>query len=349
MQTPMIEEIKFILAVVATPTVSVLAILIYLFNKPEKLDQWAALMYKFFSFITQRFGVLKSRVERGLIAADIQAVINTTGQELSRESPGTLPHMVKVEWIKDDNVQSYLKDGKVIVRLNRQVDQARNVVVTTLAYLSKGLLPRSKMYLDDILRQATDFAVAKRMFAASRETGAAQYFFSEIFEPAIKQTPQLYQDAGTLDALQNIGYFSHVYLTELRELGEQLWPATPSERIFSEIRRFVDFLHVIAKKERNEDVPLQFQGARLKAAILLVARPIILQEIGIRAYERRVAWLIRNGFNSIYINGWGEPNIFSVRALLSRCEQNGQLTVLHTYTFSLALHRGERLRNLSME
>jgi transcription antitermination factor NusA-like protein len=192
--------------------------------------------------------------------------------------------------------------------------------------------------------QATDFTVAKRIFASARGTGAIEYFVTEVLEPAIGQTPALRTDGALLDELESRGFFSRVYLNEIRELGDRLQPAMPNERIHGEVRAFAEFLYTIATKRPDEDVPLTFEGARLKLAILLVARAAVLEQYGLEAHARRIEWLIRNRFDVIYITGQGGPNASSVRMLLWKTVNAGLLTVLRTYHYLVPRYGGESNR-----
>jgi transcription antitermination factor NusA-like protein len=340
----MAEELKIILPAVLSPSAAFIVVVTYLVLNPAKVDQWASLIYRFLSFVGAVVGVFKERLERGRIAADIQAVINTAGQELSKQSPGALAHLVRIDWASVAQAEAYLEQGEVIVRLDRHANQDRNIVVATLTYVSKGLLPRARMYVDRTLMRATDFTVAKRIFASARASGAPEYFVTHVLEPAIKGSAQLGKDAALLDELESVGFFSRIYLGEIRELGDRIQPAIPTERIHGEVRAFAEFLYRIATKARDEDVPLQYEGARLKVSIPLVARAAVLEEYGLRAHLRRIERLLREGFDSIYINGWGEPNVTSVRMLLRRAVKTGQLTVLRTYDYRVPRYRGESNR-----
>jgi len=332
-----------VIVVIAVGTASPLtgiALLVYFLMNPEKLDQWGSIIWRFLSCVGRYVVVLRDTVERGRTATDIQAVINTAGRELTAEAPGMLPHMMKIEWVAPLQAETYLNKGEVIVRLDRHANQERNIVVATLAYLSRGLLPRARIYVDHILAQATDFSIAKRIFARDRGSGSLSYFVTEILDPTVQQDPSLRQDLELLEEIEGIGFLTRVFLNELRELGERLQPALPTDRIFGEVRNFARFLHTIAIRQKGEIVPLTFEGARMKVTVVLVARPEVLEEHGLGRHRLAIETIVRQGFDVIYVSGWGDVNVTSVVHLLRLVEEAGLLTVLRTYRYPVPRYLG---------
>jgi hypothetical protein len=229
----------------STTGIAVVAVLLYLFSHPEKFDQWGNLFYRLLGFLGQRWSWLAERAEHGQVAWSIQDTVNTIGTELSRQAPGILPHALRIEWVKATDPEAFFRDGEVVVRLSHHSNQDKNIVMATLAYLGKGLLPRARQYLDNSLRQATDFAIARYILGAARGTGASDYLITNVLLPAFEKVPQLQDDSVLLDDLEGVGFLTRVFLHEVRELGERIFPAIPNERTASEIRHFAGFLQVI--------------------------------------------------------------------------------------------------------
>ena len=127
-------------------------------DKVEVLGAW---FYRTFCWAFRKW-------EYNRAATDVQAAVNTVGEAVNREAEDALPHAMKIEYAKTaQDAEAFLRDGKIIVTMGHSPDRDRNLVVSTIAYLSKGLLPRARPYVDNVLMRATDFAVAKRIFAST--------------------------------------------------------------------------------------------------------------------------------------------------------------------------------------
>lgn len=340
-----LEQLVTLAAIVASPT-SVVVVLLYLFKHPEKVDQWASLFYRLLYFLFGRWVAARERLERSVVASDIQATVNTGVEQLEKQAPGVLPYALKVQWVRTQDPESFVRDGEVVVRLDRHTAEDRNIVVAAVAYLRMGLLPRARAYVDRSLLAASQFAVAKRILGARRDTGAAEYFFERVLLPSLEKEPDLRGDIDLVDDLDSVGFFTRVFLTEVKHFGERVFPATPGRIMSEEIRAFAAYLRTIATKAREEDVPLTFGGAKIQVANVLVARARTLASVGIDAYIRRIQLHIREGFESIYICGWGEEYIGVVREIVRAIEKGGQLRILRVQEFPIPRHRGAMNRGI---
>lgn len=299
----MSEWIKLIIASGAIGT----GLFLYFLTNPDKFEHWAAIFYRVLYSLSSNYPRIRQKVDRYAVASSIQDSINGVCAKVNRESfPDVLPHALKIEWVQSANPDSFIKKGQVTVRLRYYVNQDRNIVDSTLLYLKVGLLPRSKNYLDKVLRKSCEFKVASQVFLARRDTGAYDYFFEKELAPAIKNEPDIKRDLQVLEDMDSVGFFTRVFLTEVKQTGEKLLGAIPTPAIQQELRSFASFLQTIANKGENEDVPLAFNGVKVKAAVVLVARKETIQSYGIKPYINAIARKVREGYEFIYVSGWGE-------------------------------------------
>ena len=310
-----------------------LAICIYFLLNPEKLEKLASIFFNIISKVNVRW-------EYGKLASEIQYQINYASKQIEKEAPDILPYAPKIEWVKKEEEEAFLKRGEIIVRLKRGVNHERNLVMATLLYLSKGLLPKSRSYIDKNLMKSIEFTVAKRIFAKTRPSTVFDYFTDEILLPAFREEPALEKDCQQLEILEDVGYFTRILLVELKELGKRLAPALPTKHIFQEIRAFVNFLCTIVQKRKEEDVRLLFPGTRLKVGVILVAKKQTIQKWGIEAHKRRIAKYIREGVDVIYICGWGKHNVQRVKNIVKDMEKNEQIKVLMKSTYIIPRFEG---------
>ena len=329
----------------SSTTLALVAVLLYLFSHPERFDQWGRLIYRFLGFIADHLGRYSASawkyIERGRVAWDVQAVVNTVSGTLNQRSPGALPYVLKVEWVKSiDDEMKFVRGGEAIIRLRRHSNRDTNIIKVTLAYLSLGLLPRARLYMDDLLRRSVDCVVAKSIFAAQEDSSVATHFLENVILPEIRKEPRLRDDMDLLDNLEEKGFFTRVFLAEVHQFGERVFPATPNREMTEEIRTFANYLRIIATKETGEYVPLDFDSPRFKVAIVLVAEESHLARVGLGGYIRRIDLLIREGFPTIYVSGWGEEYIGLIRQMVKEIKRSGKLRVVKSEEFPLPPRRG---------
>lgn len=290
----------------------VTGLLIFLFKNPDKFEHWMAIFYQALYYLFSSFPKLKRKLDRYAVASSIQDTVNGACEQVNRESPGAFPHAIRVDWVKSESKDSFISNGQVVVRLKHFPNQDRNIVDSTLLYLKVGFLPRARHYLDSSLQRSCEFKVALYIFSLRRDSGAYDYFYENELRPALKSDPSLVFDLQLVDDLDSVGYFTRVFLSEIRYAGEKLIGSTSTPALQKELRDFASFLQTIATKGRNQNVPLSFKGGKIKAAVILVARPTTILPYGTEPYINRISRCVREGYESIYIAAWGSEYAKSV-------------------------------------
>lgn len=292
----------------------------------DKLEPLVASFYRTFSWVYRKW-------EYGNVAANVQAAVNTVGEAFDREAGDVLPHAMKIEWTKTaQDAEAFLRNGEIIVTMDYSPNLDRNLVVSTLAYLEKGLLLQARPYIDKILMRATDFTVAKSIFMSAKRSSAMSLFFKEYLEPEIEKEPRLRDDCTLLDRLQKAGFFSRIFLRQLHHTGEKVFPATPDEVTWQESRDFVHFLEEIATRERGEKTGLTFARSRIRVNVMLVARGET-KLWGTEAYTRRVKISLDRGIEYMYICARRADNISLAEQVASEQEKASRLKVLARHRF----------------
>lgn len=266
------EWIRLLIGSGLTGATLLTVVLIFLFKNPDKFGHWMAIFYKILYSVFASFPRIKQKIDRYVVASSIQDTVNGVCEQINKQSPDVLPHALKIEWVQSETPESFIKKGQTIVRLKHYINQDRNIVDSTLLYLKVGLLPLSKNYLDTPLRKSCEFKVATKVFAARRDTGAYGYFMENELKPAIKIDPTLNHDLQVLEDLDSVGFFSHLFLTEVKQTGDKLPGTMPTQAVQQELRNFASFLQKIANKGPDERVPLNFKGVKVKTAVVLVAK-----------------------------------------------------------------------------
>ena len=330
----MTEEflIKIIGLIAGSSVLSVVIIILYLFNRPDKFEHWMRLFYQLIHHLSSNLPSVKKAIDRKLVAVSIQDTVNHICDQINEESPDILPHALKIEWIKSDTPDSFISKGRAVVRLKHYDNQDRNFVESTLLYLKHGFLPRTKNYLDKTLRQSSEYKVASRVFMARRDTGAYDYFFENEMMPAVKDDSRIQDDLQLLENLDGVGLFTRVFLSEVTVTGQKLLGTVPTDTVKRELRDFARFLETIATKAKYENVPLSFMGTKVKASVILVAKHETIDRHGIDPYTSRIQRLLREGYDSIYLAAWGVEFIKAVISIKGKIEHD-MLTIIRRYDY----------------
>jgi transcription antitermination factor NusA-like protein len=286
------------------PTASFILIILYLLLNQDKYEHLAAIFYRILYYVSRNLPEIRRKIDRRAITTSIQDTVNGVCERINKEAPDILPHALKIEWVQSESPEAFIKDGKAVVRLKHYTNQDRNIVDATLLYLKVDLLPRAKNCLDNSLRKGCECKIAAQIFASRRDTGAYDYFLEHEFNPAISSSAKFEQDLQMLEDIDSVGFFTRVFLEEVKQTGEKLLGSLSSHAIQEELRNFAEFLQTIATKEKDE--PLTFKGSKVKVAIVLVAKRETLEKYGIEPYVRRTSRDVLEGYETIYISGWGE-------------------------------------------
>jgi transcription antitermination factor NusA-like protein len=295
-----------------------------------KLEHYASLVYRALYFLTSIIPKIRNKLERHTVALSIQDSVNGICDQINKNSSDILPHAMKIEWVRKEDPESFVKKGQVVVRLRHYANQDKNIVDAALLYLKIGLLPRARTCLDKYLRKSCEFKVASQIFSADRKTGAYDYFYENELLPAIGADIRIRNDLQMIDDIDSVGYFAPLFLSEVKHVGEKLMAAVPNVAIQQEIRDFANFLEVIANKGAQERVPLTFKGLKIKVAVVLVATKETIDRYDISPYVNAIYIHVREGYDSIYISGWG--GLFSKKVIEIKNEvERNLVTVIKRY------------------
>ncbi|MBU4311463.1 MAG: hypothetical protein KJ706_01935 [Candidatus Omnitrophica bacterium] len=327
----MIDEIiinilNYILSSFGCGVVITTIIFILILSNPDKIEKLMALLYRMFSWIHKK-------LEYGNIATNIQVAINNVSDKVNRDCPDVLPYAMKIEWAKTvQDTETFLRNGEIIVTMDYSRSYDRNLVVSTLAYLEKGLLPIARSYVDKTLMKATDFTVAKEIFTSSWKGLPTNYFFQNYLEPEMEKDSQLRHDCTILDNLQKVGLLSKIFLRQVHYFGNKAYPSIPDLITKKESLDFALFLENIATRKSGEDTNLTFVRSRIRTSILLIAKAET-KMWGTEAYSRRVKINLDRGIEHMYICARKANNISLAKQVANEEEKASRLKILATYNF----------------
>jgi len=239
--------------------------------------------------------------KRGEIAAvelAIEGELNSIQEELNKESEGLAPFPAEVEWLGEQG-ESFCDtfNGRVIVRMKEHKHNPRNIALATLDYITKGIIPYSRLYLDGEMSDAIDFAMGKKIL--SKNESALDYFYREVVVPRM-DNDLLKETMRIMDNLEKRGIFTRVFLDEVKEVGLDLYP-NEDEVARVETREFAESLNVYATRSPGKKEGEPYIKSRIKVGLVLIADPTKLLTEGPTPYIGWAATCIANGAKTIYL------------------------------------------------
>jgi hypothetical protein len=271
----------------------------YLFSTVPQLQIVGSWIARAFSFL--RKGEIAS------VALAIEGQLNSIQGDLNKQSEGLMPFPAKVEWLERPNAESFCDtyDGKVIIRMKEHKHNPRNVAWATMDFVSKGMIPYSRLYLDASMSKAIDFTMVKKIL--SDNEGATDYFLREAVVPEMG-SEEIKDSMSILENLDKRGIFTRIYLEEIKDLGLELYPNSDVTAV-SETREFAENLNVYATRLPGEKSGEPYIRSNIKVGLVLIANPFKLEFEGPAPYMAWAGKCAVNGAKAIYILSRKEKNI----------------------------------------
>ncbi|MHB1651688.1 MAG: hypothetical protein ACYCVD_04315 [Desulfitobacteriaceae bacterium] len=268
---------------------------IYIFVKhTEKIFLWVERIARVYS----RFSTYLSKAT---IANQVRGNVLKVSKTLAKENSDILPYDLKVEWVKEENKETFMKNGQVIIRMSQNDNPSKNLVIAIAEYVKKGLMPKARTYVDAKLLSAADLAIMRKLLGITQIEEALDYFDDNILSPAITddETKVLMEH---LFAIDNNGMFITILLNEYVKAARKVFPNPPDPCMIAESKEFLSFLHGIATKEPGKFAPtLAFNREYYKVTVPLALSNYTDRNNFINELSRD----LNKGIETIYIFGLG--------------------------------------------
>jgi len=284
--------------------------LCYIYKNPEKLDEWLAKIDRFLLW-------LGFKRAKQFITRDVRTKIKQASKKINKEAEGLITKDVEIIWVNQDNIESFLRQGKVIIRMRHYQNQDKNIVNATTHYVLRGVLHTAKIYLPEKIQKAVNLALTKKILAEEQEVGTStDYFFANILNPSLKSDKELEKIFMIIEKMERKGLFTRILLREIRLMGKKLYPATPTTQDFRETKSFFDFLDTFANIETGNFIrDWEFVRDNIKMGILFVAKIGKIAVEGYEPYIKRINEKINRGAKNIYLFGRKRNNINAIKEI----------------------------------
>lgn len=270
----------------------------------EWMESWASTVLKLFAWAFRS-------AERGTVALDIQSQFESITKRINHEVEDAIPYSVKIAWITETTPETFIREGRVVVRLHYHTHRARNIVNAYLAFLPKALIPIARPYIDPRVLRGIELIVGKSTLTPLGDD-VLSVFINDVLTPALAGDDRLRDMCLALERVDGKGLLTRVMLREFLRLGLSYYPRIAPAELVRETVEFMTFLDDLARRQRGQQVLLTFRGRHLRVAIVLVAKAEVFGPFGVTPYIQRAVRNARLGVHTIYFMGWGH-NVDAVR------------------------------------
>jgi len=272
------------------------ALVIFLFLYYEKVGLIVGHAYRLLAWTGKSF-------QKKYVAQDISARVNPVAKKLNRELAGLMPYSLEVKWVKpsDTDREAFIRQGKVVLRMDYYLNQDRNLCNVIHEFVSKAHLQRTKAYLLPELSQSVDLRLTVRYLTECQSDDALTYFVQNVLSKNLGDS-RVEVAYRKLEALDDYGFFTRVLLAEFVQFAGDLFPNKVGlPEILEETTRFVGFLTEFPSKAPGSDIELDFRGKYIKVRFVLVARLPKYVAQGNAPYVNRIAEGLSSFADTVYV------------------------------------------------
>lgn len=296
-----------------TSSVGLLAfkLLKWAIEHPDEANLWAEKWYG-------RAKWFIAKADRGAVASGIQGHLARFASKANKTAGEVIPFALKVEWVQQATLESFLSNDEIIVRMDFHQNQARNLALAATHYVRLGLLHRAKNYVSSKLRTSIDLLVTQKILGEA-DGRALDYFLTNIMDPELENDAEVQAHLSKLVAIDEKGLFTSILLRQLADLSRRVYPAVPTEELRREVTGFVDYLVRIAQRARGERLGdhLGYIARHIRCAVVLLAMTNKIGELGTMPYRWRAEDWFARGAEVVYFLAW-EPHLEAARSV---CEE----------------------------
>ncbi|HHV50928.1 MAG TPA: hypothetical protein GXX54_04395 [Clostridiales bacterium] len=225
-----------------------------------------------------------------------------------------LPYRVRIKWVKNEEIESFLKSGQVIIKIKGDDDINKSFVLAVSEFVRQGLIHNVKRHLrDEPFVQAIDYCAVNKVISQSYMESLS-YFEKNILNNLIKNDEEFAKRFNQLKQIDHSGLFLPVFLNELSKSLSQFDGQYFIDDFEKEAKAFLKFLVDFCSEKHKK---LSYSGKYFKVAFGLIANQSFINRHGRDAYVEKVRNSLSQGAQTVYLFGW-EDKVRIVRQVAER-------------------------------
>lgn len=256
---------------------------------------WRGRLYKGVFQITGQ-----TQAEKRYISNDIKGRLNKARRR-HHFGKALLPRAVDIVWVEGGaGAVNEVKEGEFVVRLDPSRDQEKNIALLAYSIVKRTTLVGIRHSVEEPLQLAIDLNLIKCLLSQLKSKSALDYFFANNYSPQLNGDAAAKVWSDRITILDERGVFTRILLVELDDFAKRVHGIPPRPFMAGEVEGLVTFLYRIATKQSGQLVPLQYERAYIRIAIIIVAMTEKLLD-SVEPYLQMMNALLNKNFFSIYM------------------------------------------------
>ncbi len=259
---------------------------------------------------------LSKRFDKPRIGEQCAIFMEPRIKALNTENTEAFLPLVKLEFTKGPFEKTELDpDDNVVIVLRDSKNEAENLLRIAERYVSKGVMPRGRRLVNDIIKRAVDVTLIFRLLSKIDES--LRLWDERHYQPCL-DNPEMRE---TLEKVHFIdihgGYLTRMFLPQLELISLREGP-TINPALVDEAEAWLQNLHALSLKHHDDPEifkkdlgELTFVQDNFGVQVVNVAATRLIEISGIERHKRRVLMALANpSIDFVYIVAWGETNCF---------------------------------------
>lgn len=285
-----------VLAILGPPALIVGILLFF----PEKIEKWAALLWKGLHFLHLGF----TSAHKTYVKHDLQGRVNDFVRRLRKRVPSLTGEKLKIEWVNQTATrESFIADGHIVLRLRRDDPHDHNFVHGAYLYISGSLLTKAKRYLAVTQKEALDLYVCSKVIEQEKHAIVGIFLDTYMHPKTRNRASKINEYLDDFAVIDNAKLFFPIFMQELQYLGDKVFGRRQDERIRAEVNNLITFLRPVATRKVGDENQLRFAGAYCRFGIVIIGRKMKLMQ-SIRPYVNYIQReMVDKNAETIYLIG----------------------------------------------
>ena len=260
----------------------------------EKISQLTPFLLTVFIILTIVFNLDKIKTlwfagisifkfgRKKIIASETKLPINDFLKKVNGHDRSLNLPYCEVNFVNSKNIESYLKNGKTIIKLSYSKD--KSIYSAIKLYTENSILPEAIHHFNKNTSEALKMTLIFK-FISNFNQRFMKFFNNDYHDNISNLQSSQYKKIVEIDE-NNL--FDNFLFPELKQLGQLVKFKPPTEKIKEEADDFIDYLYNIVVRERNAGSKLCFWGRFVKVGVILIAKDLIYEKYGKKAYIKRI-------------------------------------------------------------
>lgn len=320
-------DVSALIKTISVPSI-IIFLLYFIIKNPEKIQIWVSILQRLYAWASKDS-------QKKVIANEIEGKLNLYSRKINEElgTQEIMPYIARIEWVdnkeKEIDRDAFIKEDHIIIKMTYHQNREKNLALSALDYVSRGLIPRGRVFVSKKIMKSIDLKMAQKILTMSSSHSGLEYFIDDIL-PLWLKDPDIEGFYEKMQPIEERGFLIVILLNEILILGKTipLDDERRRQRAIAETRNLILFLHDIATKGK-EEVKLDFVKKEIMIGIILIAREELKQALGEKPYLKRFKMNIEAGCRRVYILARDQNIPFAQQVVkeLEQKEQNAQKLV----------------------